>query len=274
MNNYLTLMRKIMIAGVDRDSRSGMTRALFCEQLRFDLRDGFPAVTTKRLAFKQVVAELLWFLSGSTSVEELQAMGCHIWDADAERWGKSLGTEPKLGRVYGAQWRNYAGCVDQIALLAERLKKDPYSRYHIVTAWNPAELSQMALPACHMLFQVFCYPNGNISLAMTQRSCDMFLGVPFNIASYAILLHMLAEITGRTAFELIVTLNDVHVYHNHFEAAREQMARETKRLPYLDMHHGQVNKAPNSELDEFCPIDFALVGYEHHPAIKAPLSVG
>lgn len=291
MKNYLELMANIRKNGVDRSSRSGTTRALFAQQLRWNLQDGFPAVTTKRLAFKSVVAELLWFLSGSTDLKDLRAMGCRIWDADAERWFNQGHSNSKddVGRIYPAQWRHWLTIfgdeVDQIAKLVDGIRKDPFSRYHVVTAWNPGELDQMCLPACHMGFQVFCYPDKRMSLAMTQRSCDTALGVPFNIASYALLLHMLASITGHTPHELVVEFRDVHIYHNHFEAVDEQLKRDPYPLPKLEMFavpngapdNGKiklVERLPVVNLEDFVPGDFSLKDYQFHPPIKAQLNVG
>jgi thymidylate synthase len=272
MHNYNDALRHIMDEGVDRKGRNGMTRALFALQLRFDLQKGFPAVTTKRLAFKQVVAELIWFLRGSSDVRELQAMDCHIWDANAEAdyWKPKARFPGDLGRVYGVQWRSWqrpdGTTVDQIARVLEKLKTDPNDRRLIVSAWNPGELEQMALPPCHMLFQFFP-ANGTLSLHMIQRSCDMFLGVPFNIASYSLLLSMVAQVVGMKPGECILTLNDAHIYHEHFDAVKEQLSRTPSPLPTLWMN------SERTTLESFIPEDFRLDNYQHHPTIKAPMIV-
>ncbi|MEK7100029.1 MAG: thymidylate synthase, partial [Patescibacteria group bacterium] len=236
---YLDALQNIMTNGVDRDDRTGTgTRALFAIQLRHDLQDGFPALTTKKLAFKAVKSELLWFLEGSSDdnrLKELNGSEKTIWTANAEAdyWAPKAAFPGDLGRIYGVQWRKWqkpdGTILDQITEAIEKIKHKPTDRRIIVTAWNPGELDQMALPPCHMFFQFFV-ANGRLSLHMVQRSCDMFLGVPFNIASYALLLSMIAQVTDLAPGELVMTLNDAHIYKNHFDAVTEQLSRDP--LPF------------------------------------------
>lgn len=273
---YLDVLKQIMEKGVDRDDRTGTgTRALFGLQMRFNMEDGFPAVTTKKLAFKAVKSELLWFLEGSTDdnrLKELNGSEKTIWTANAEAdyWTPKAAFPGDLGRVYAAQWRKWRKPdgteVDQIAEVIEDIKKDPNSRRLIVTAWNPGELDQMALPPCHMFFQFFV-ADGKLSLLMHQRSCDMFLGVPFNIASYSLLLHMVAQVTGLKAYEFIHSLGDAHIYKNHFEAVEEQLSRTPLPSPTLSLN------PEVSTIDGFTMDDIELVGYESHASIKAPMAV-
>ncbi len=265
-----------MSEGVDRDDRTGTgTRALFGLQMRFNMTDGFPAVTTKKLAWKAVKSELLWFLEGSTDdnrLKELNGSEKTIWTANAEAdyWKPKAKFPGDLGRVYAAQWRDWkkpdGTSVDQIAEVIEQIKKDPNSRRLIVTAWNPGELDQMALPPCHMFFQFFV-ANGKLSLLMHQRSCDMFLGVPFNIASYSLLLHMVAQVTDLVPHEFIHSLGDAHIYNNHFDAVKEQLSRTPLPSPTLSL-----NPAVRV-IDGFSMDDINLVNYESHPAIKAAMAV-
>ena len=273
MENYLELLREIMEKGVDRPDRTGVgTRSLFVRALRFDLTKGFPVITTKKLGFKQVKAELLWFISGSSDNKELQKLGCEIWTANANApyWKPKARFDGDLGRVYGVQWRDWIASdgrrVDQLKEVTERIKKDPNDRRLIVTAWNPGELGLMALPPCHMIFQMYV-ANGGLSLHMIQRSCDTFLGVPFNISSYALLLAMIAQVTGTTAKELIITFNHVHIYLNHFEQVKEQLTRAPMALPELWLNPAVKN------IDDFKMDDIKLVGYKHHPGIKAEMAV-
>ena len=273
---YLDALRQIMDKGVDRDDRTGTgTRALFGLQMRFNMEDGFPAVTTKKLAFKAVKSELLWFLEGSTDdnrLKELNGSERTIWTANAEAdyWKPKAAFPGDLGRVYAAQWRRWRKPdgteVDQIADVIEQIKKDPNSRRLIVTAWNPGELDLMALPPCHMFFQFFV-ADGKLSLLMHQRSCDMFLGVPFNIASYSLLLHMVARVTGLKAHEFVHSLGDAHIYKNHFEAVEEQLSRTPLPPPTLSLNP-EVNT-----IDGFTMEDINLIGYESHASIKAPMAV-
>lgn len=273
---YLDALRNIMANGVDRDDRTGTgTRALFGLQMRFNMKDGFPALTTKKLAFKAVKSELLWILEGSgddNRLKELNGSERTIWTANAEAdYWKPKATFPgDLGRVYGVQWRKWqkpdGTTVDQIADVIEQIKKDPNSRRLIVTAWNPGELDQMALPPCHMFFQFFV-ANGKLSLLMHQRSCDMFLGVPFNIASYSLLLHMVAQATGLEADEFVHSLGDAHIYKNHFDAVNEQLTREPFPSPTLWLN------PEVKDIDSFTMDDIKLENYQSHETIKAPMAV-
>jgi len=274
MRQYLDLMENIMKNGVDRKGRNGWTRALFAHQLRFNLGGGFPAMTTKKLAFKSVLSELIWFLEGSgdnNRLKKLIGRENTIWSENAEApyWKHLARYDGDLGRIYGVQWRSWQTPdgreVDQIGQLLERIKTDPFDRRLVVTAWNPGELSKMALPPCHMLFQFFAYPDGRLSLHMVQRSCDVFLGVPFNIASYALLLSMVAQVSGMKPFECVITLNDVHIYHEHFDAVKVQLARSPLVLPRLWLN------PEVSDLFSFGMKDVELVGYESHPAIRAKM---
>ena len=274
MRQYLDALQKIMQDGEDRPDRTGVgSRAYFSIPMRFNMADGFPAVTTKKLAFEAVKAELLWFLSGSSDNKKLQEMGCHIWDANAEAeyWKPKAKFEGDLGRVYGVQWRSWKSSytdtpIDQIKNVIEKLKTNPNDRRMIVSAWNPAELDMMALPPCHLLFQFFCVGN-KLSLMMYQRSCDMFLGVPFNIASYSLLLHMVAQVTGLVAHECILILADAHVYLNHFDQVKEQLTRTPTALPKLWLNPDIKN------IDDFRMEDIKLIDYKYQPSIKAPMAV-
>lgn len=274
MKQYHEVLKDILKNGVDRESHGSATRALFVKEMRFDMADGFPVVTTKKVPFDMVKAELLWFLSGSTNVNDLKkfAPTCKIWDADAEKesWKPRARFEGDLGRIYSAQWRDWVSSsgkhVDQIAEVIARIKKDPHDRRHIVTAWNPGELDQMALPPCHTFFQFFS-ANGTLSMAMYQRSCDMFLGVPFNIASYALLLHMVAQVTGLKPDKFVHVLADTHIYHNHFPQVEELLAREPYPLPKLWLNPGV------KDINSFTMEDIKLLDYRHHEPIKAPMTV-
>lgn len=274
---YLDILREILETGADRGDRTGTgTRALFGKTMRFDLSSGlFPAVTTKKLAFKAVKSELLWFLEGSSDdnrLKELNGSEKTIWTAngDADYWKPKAKFPGDLGRVYGVQWRKWqkpdGTTVDQIAEVIEGIKKDPNGRRHIVTAWNPGELDQMALPPCHMFFQFFV-ADGKLSLYMHQRSCDMFLGVPFNIASYSLLLAMVAQVTGLKQGEFIHSLGDAHIYNNHFEAVKEQLSREPLPSPTLWLN------PEVKDIDSFTMDDIKLVDYKSHDAIKAEMAV-
>lgn len=273
---YLDALKNIMENGVDRGDRTGTgTRALFGLQMRFKMKDGFPAITTKKLAFKAVKSELLWILEGSgddNRLKELNGSEKTIWTANAEAdyWAPKAAFPGDLGRVYGVQWRKWqkpdGTTVDQIADVIEMIKKDPNSRRLIVTAWNPGELDQMALPPCHMFFQFFV-ADGKLSLLMHQRSCDMFLGVPFNIASYSLLLHMVAQATGLEADEFVHSLGDAHIYSNHFDAVKEQLTREPLPFPALWLN------PEVKDIDSFAMDDIKLENYQSHEAIKAPMAV-
>ncbi|MSR73382.1 thymidylate synthase [Candidatus Parcubacteria bacterium] len=277
MKIYNDVLKEIMDKGVDRKGRNAVTRALFAKQMRFNLEEGFPAVTTKKLAFKAVTSELLWFLEGSSDdnrLKELNGSEKTIWTANAEAdfWTRKAKFPGDLGRIYGVQWRAWkkldGTTIDQIKRVVEKLKADPNDRRLIVTAWNPGELDEMALPPCHIIFQFFANPETKkLSLHMVQRSCDMFLGVPFNIASYSLLLAMIAQVTGFTPHECILTLNDAHIYHEHFDAVKEQLAREPMKSPKLWLN------PEVTDIDKFTMDDIKLVDYEHHPPIKAPMIV-
>lgn len=266
MKNYLDLLNEILLHGTDKPNRTGIsTRALFTRLLSWNLGAGFPMVTTKKLSIKNIAAELLWFLSGSSDISLLQAMDCHIWDANVAAW--EGGTD--AGRIYGVQWRDWqtpnGGTVDQVANLVHKLRNNPNDRRMIVQAYNPGELDQMCLPPCHMMFQ--CYvADGRLNLTMYQRSCDTFLGVPYNIASYALLTHMLACVTNHKVGTLNIVFGDVHIYENHFEQVKLQLSRHTYPLPRLALE-------PRKELSEFLLDDIRLVGYTSHPAIKAEMAV-
>ena len=279
MKIYNDILRTVLEEGNDRETRNGMTRALFALQMRFNISDGFPAVTTKKLAFKAVKSELLWFLAMKgkerASDEDLKVLNESertIWtdNAESDYWKPKVQFKGDLGRVYGIQWRNWrapdGAIVDQIAELIKKLKTAPYDRRLIVSAWNPGELADMALPPCHMFFQCFV-SDGALSLHMVQRSCDMFLGVPFNIASYSLLLHMIAQVTGLKAKECILTLQDAHVYHEHFDAVKEQLSREPMALPQLWLN------AEVKDIDGFGMEDIKLENYQSHPSIKAKMIV-
>lgn len=264
MKQYQNLLSQIMTTGVDKGDRTGTgTRSLFGHQMRFELSAGFPMVTTKKLHLKSIIHELLWFIKGSTNIKYLQENGVKIWDDWANEYGD-------LGPVYGKQWRSWYAWhgvhVDQIAELVKGLKENPNSRRHMVTAWNPADVGDMALPPCHCLFQ--CYvANGELSLQLYQRSADTFLGVPFNIASYALLTMMLAKVAGLKPGAFIWTGGDCHLYSNHFEQAQLQLSRQPFSLPKM------LIKDRGQGIDDFVYEDFELVGYECHPHIKAEVSV-
>ncbi len=275
MKIYNDVLKEIMAKGVDRLGRNGITRALFAIQMRFNLQDGFPAVTTKKLAFNAVKSELLWFIEGSGDENRLKKINGTektIWtdNAQAPYWKPKAKFDGDLGRVYGVQWRKWQSpdgkFVDQLAKVIDKIKTDPNDRRLVVTAWNPGEIDLMALPPCHMIFQFFP-ANGVLSLHMVQRSCDMFLGVPFNIASYALLLSMVAQVTGMKVGECILTLNDAHIYHEHFDAVKEQLSRSTFPLPKLWLN-GDVKN-----IDDFKMEDIKLENYEHHDSIKAKMLV-
>jgi len=272
MEQYLDALRHILEKGADRKDRTGTgTRAVFGMQMRFNMKEGFPAVTTKKLAFNSMKAELLWFIKGSSDAKELQKLGCHIWDANAEAdyWKPKARFPGDLGRIYGVQWRKWKTDgkeIDQLAEAIRLIKEEPDSRRIIVNAWNPGELDQMALPPCHMFFQFFV-DNNKLSLQMYQRSCDMFLGVPFNIASYSLLLHMVAQVTNKKPYEFVHTLGDAHIYHNHFEQVKEQLTRKPLPLPQLKLN------PKIKDIDDFKIEDIELVNYKFHPTIKAPMAV-
>jgi thymidylate synthase len=293
MRQYLDVLRRVMETGSDREDRTGVgTRAVFGEVMRFRMSEGFPAVTTKRLAFRSVIAELLWFLGGSSDVNELHALGVRIWDGNAyaDYWKPKARFDGDAGRNYGQQWRDWRAPdgrrVDQVADLIAALRADPPSRRHIVTAWNPGELDQTSLPACHALFQCFV-AEGKLSLIMYQRSADMFLGVPFNMAQYALLLHLLGQIVGLEPDTFTHVLADAHVYRSHFDAVKEQLSREPYPSPrlWLDpslrsiddvtgryreiVERATRGEKPGPLLDGVA----RLLDYKYHPAIAAEMAV-
>ena len=264
MQQYLDLLKRVLETGVDRGDRTGIgTRAVFGHQMRFDLAAGFPLLTTKKLHIRSIIHELLWFVSGNTNIRYLQQNGVTIWDEWADENGE-------LGPVYGKQWRHWQSPdgqeIDQLAELIGMIKTSPDSRRLLLTAWNPADVSQMALPPCHCLFQ-FHVADGRLSCQLYQRSADIFLGVPFNIASYALLTHMIARICGLQAGEFVHALGDAHLYSNHFDQAREQISRKPGGLPQLLIH-----RIPDS-IDGFRFEDFEITGYDAQPHIAAPIAV-
>lgn len=274
MRQYLDVLRDVLENGDPRPDRTGVgNRAVFVRSMRFNMSDGFPIVTTKKIPFNLVKAELIWFISGSSDNKELQKLGCHIWDANAnaDYWKPKAKFDGDLGRVYGVQWRKwqtYGGLeVDQLGEVINRIKKDPFDRRLIVSAWNPGELGEMALPPCHMIYQFDVSSEGELSLHMVQRSCDMFLGVPFNISSYALLLAMIAQVTNTKAREVIITLNNAHIYNNHVEQVKLQLSREPMALPKLWLNPEIKN------IDDFKMDDIRLIDYHSHPAIKADMAV-
>ena len=261
MKQYLDILRDIMENGQDADNRTGIyARKVFGRQMRFDLSKGFPLVTTKKVHLKSIIHELLWFIKGDTNIKYLQDNGVRIWNEWADENGD-------LGPVYGSQWRNWNGDgVDQLADVIERLKKNPNDRRMIVSAWNVSKISQMKLPPCHMMFQ-FYVANGKLSCMLYQRSCDMFLGVPFNIASYALLTMMIAQVCGLEVGEFVHTLGDTHIYHNHFEQVKEQLSHTPLKLPTMKIN-------PNvKDINDFKYEDFELVGYESYGTIKGKVAV-
>ena len=264
MQAYLDLLQHVLDTGADKGDRTGTgTRSVFGHQMRFDLSEGFPVLTTKRLHLRSIIHELLWFLAGDTNVKYLQDNGVRIWNEWADEQGE-------LGPVYGHQWRSWptpnGGTIDQISQLVEQIRSNPNSRRLIVSAWNVADVDHMALPPCHCLFQ-FYVANGKLSCQLYQRSADIFLGVPFNIASYALLTHMIAQVTNLEVGDFVHTLGDAHLYSNHFDQAREQLTRTPKALPALKM-----NTSVNSVFD-FVFDDFELIGYEADGNIPAPIAV-
>ena len=264
MKQYLDLVRHVRDHGAHKRDRTGVgTRSVFGEQMRFDLNAGFPAITTKRLHFRSIIHELLWFLRGDTNIAYLNEHGVSIWDEWADEHGE-------LGPVYGSQWRSWptpdGERIDQIARVVESLRRDPDSRRHIVCAWNVADIERMALPPCHLLFQ-FYVADGRLSCQLYQRSADLFLGVPFNIASYALLTLMVAQVVGLAPGDFVHTLGDAHLYANHLKQVETQLEREPHALPTMKL---------NPEVDSIFAFryeDFELLDYQYHPAIKAPIAV-
>ena len=285
MKQYLDLLQDIIHNGSVREDRTGVgTKGVFGRQLRFNLQDGFPLLTTKKIHIKSVLQELFWLLRGETHVATLQAQGVTIWDEWATheqcaRFGRSPGD---LGPIYGHQWRNFGATrnadgtynhdgVDQITELVENLKKNPYSRRHIITGWHPKEAQEVALPPCHTLFQFYveedALEEAALSCQLYQRSADIFLGVPFNIASYAFLTHMIAHVVGLKPGVFVHTFGDVHLYLNHIEQARLQLSRDARPLPILELPKRHI------WLHDWKIEDFKVIGYDPHPAIKAPVAV-
>ena len=264
MKQYLNLMQKVLDEGQEKSDRTGTgTLSIFGHQMKFDLSKGFPLVTTKKVHLKSIIHELIWFLQGSTNISYLKENGVSIWDEWADENGD-------LGPVYGAQWRSWPdgnnGTIDQIENLINGINNNPDSRRHIVSAWNPALVDEMALPPCHSLFQ-FYVANGELSCQLYQRSADIFLGVPFNIASYALLTHMIAQVCNLKAGKFVHTLGDAHLYINHLEQAKLQLSREVMGLPELKLSSNVDN------IFDFKFEDIEIVNYESHPAISAPIAV-
>ena len=264
MKQYLELLRHVRTNGVHKDDRTGTgTISVFGYQMRFDLSEGFPAITTKKLHFRSIIGELLWFLSGDTNVNSLHDMGVSIWDEWADENGY-------LGPIYGYQWRSWPTAdgrhIDQITKVVEQIKSNPTSRRHIVSGWNVGEIEKMALPPCHTLFQ-FYVVDGRLSCQLYQRSADIFLGVPFNIASYSLLTMMIAQITRLEPGDFVHTLGDAHLYLNHLEQADHQLTREPRALPQM-----KINPWVTSLFD-FKLEDFEIVDYDPHPGIRAPVAV-
>ncbi|SEQ39157.1 thymidylate synthase [Faunimonas pinastri] len=264
MRQYLDLLSRVLHEGTDRSDRTGTgTRSVFGHQMRFDLADGFPLLTTKKLHIRSIVHELLWFIAGDTNVRYLQDNGVRIWDDWADENGD-------LGPVYGQQWRSWpssdGSSIDQLAWVQNEIRRNPDSRRLVVTAWNPAEIAEMALPPCHCLFQ-FYVSDGRLSCQLYQRSGDIFLGVPFNIASYALLTAMMAQASGLQPGDFIHTLGDAHLYSNHFEQAREQLSRAPRPLPKL------VLNPERSSIFDFVYDDVTIEAYDPHPHIKAAVAV-
>ena len=264
MKQYLDLMQKVLTEGQKKSDRTGTgTLSIFGHQMKFDLTEGFPLVTTKKVHLKSIIHELIWFLKGSTNISYLKENGVSIWDEWADENGD-------LGPVYGAQWRSWPdgnnGSIDQIQNLINSINQNPDSRRHIVSAWNPAEVDNMALPPCHSLFQ-FYVANGELSCQLYQRSADIFLGVPFNIASYALLTHMIAQVCNLKVGVFVHTLGDAHLYTNHLDQAKLQLSRDIKNLPVLKINPEIKN------LFDFKFEDFEILNYESHPSISAPIAV-
>ena len=261
MKQYLDMLRYVLENGVDKMDRTGVgTRSVFGQQMRFDLSKGFPLMTTKKMHLKSIIHELLWFIKGDTNVKYLQDNGVRIWNEWADENGD-------LGPIYGSQWRNWNGeGIDQLAQVVDKLKNNPNDRRMIVSAWNVSKIPEMHLPPCHMMFQFYTAGN-RLSCMLYQRSCDMFLGVPFNIASYALLTMMVAQVTGFEPGEFVHTLGDTHIYHNHFDQVKEQLSRRPLALPTM-----KINPAVR-DINDFRYEDFELTDYQCYDAIKAQVAV-
>jgi thymidylate synthase len=264
MKQYLDLLQHVLDKGTEKKDRTGTgTKSVFGYQMRFNLDDGFPLMTTKKLHLRSILYELLWFLKGDTNIKYLKENKVSIWDEWADKDGN-------LGHIYGYQWRSWpsyqGGSIDQISNVIRSIQENPDSRRHIVSAWNVGDLSNMALPPCHVIFQ-FYVADGRLSCQLYQRSADIFLGVPFNIASYTLLLMMVAQITGLKPGEFIHTLGDAHIYNNHMEQVNTQLAREPRTLPLMKLNPDVMN------IEDFTFDDFTLENYDPHPHIKAPISV-
>ncbi len=264
MKQYLDLLRYINEHGTYKSDRTGVgTKSVFGYQMRMDISEGFPLLTTKKVHLKSIIYELLWFIAGDTNIKYLHEHNVSIWDEWADENGD-------LGPVYGHQWRNWptpkGGHIDQLAVLIEKLKTDPDSRRHIISAWNVAEISKMALPPCHAMFQ-FYVADGKLSCQLYQRSADVFIGVPFNIASYALLTQMIAQVCGYRVGDFVHTFGDAHIYLNHFDQVAEQLSREPRPLPKM------IINPEKKDIFSFEYNDFTLEGYDPYPAIKAPIAV-
>lgn len=264
MKQYLDLLQHVLDKGAEKKDRTGTgTKSVFGYQMRFNLDNGFPLMTTKKLHLKSIIYELLWFLKGDTNIKYLNDNQVNIWNEWADQEGN-------LGHIYGFQWRSWpsyqGGSIDQISAVIRSIKENPDSRRHIVSAWNVGDLSNMALPPCHVLFQ-FYVADGRLSCQLYQRSADIFLGVPFNIASYALLLMMVAKVTGLKPGEFIHTMGDAHIYNNHMEQVKTQLGRQPRPLPVMKLNPGVKS------IEEFAFDDFTLENYDPHPHIKAPISV-
>lgn len=265
MTPYLDLLRDVMENGERRDDRTGVgTLGVFGRQMRFDLRDGFPLLTTKKLHLRSIIIELLWFLRGDTNIAWLKENKVSIWD----EWADGNGD---LGPVYGKQWRSWAApdgqVIDQISKVQDALRSNPYSRRHVVSAWNPADVDEMALPPCHCLFQFHVTTEGRLNCQLYQRSADIFLGVPFNIASYALLTMMMAQSTGLQPGSFVHTFGDAHLYLNHLEQAELQLTRKPRARPRMELNPDKI------DIFDWAYEDFALKDYDPHPHIKAPVAV-
>jgi thymidylate synthase len=265
MRDYLNVVKEVLETGEARSDRTGVgTRSIFGRQMRFDLRAGFPMLTNRKLHLKSIVGELIWFIRGQTNIAPLHDMGVTIWD----EWADGNG---ELGPIYGKQWRQWetvdGKAVDQLAEVIQEIKRNPSSRRLVVSAWNVGQIPQMKLAPCHVMFQFYVSQDKRLSCQLYQRSADLFLGVPFNIASYALLTHMVAQVTGLSVGDFVHTLGDAHLYENHIEQAKQLLARDPKPLPTLKLN------PERRSIDEFKLEDVSLEGYDPHPAIKAPVAV-